>query len=42
MKKIKLALLVLAIGSCVFSSCKTHERCPAYGSTVHPTSKKAV
>ncbi len=31
MKKLLYATLVLVVMSIVFSSCKSHEKCPAYG-----------
>jgi len=42
MKKIILAIVVLAIGATLMTSCKTHERCPAYGSAAPTSSKKSV
>jgi len=42
MKKIIVATILLALGSFVLSSCKTHERCPAYGTISQPAHKKAV
>jgi hypothetical protein len=44
MKKAILVLSVLFLGTVVFTSCKSHEKCPAYGkaNTTNSTYKKSV
>ena len=39
MKKVVISLVALAIVALTFSSCKTHERCPAYGKANTPAVK---
>ncbi|HRH31299.1 MAG TPA: hypothetical protein PK950_01405 [Candidatus Paceibacterota bacterium] len=38
MKKITRIALALAAVTLLFASCKSHEKCPAYGQS-HPTNK---
>ncbi len=43
MKKAILVLSVFFLAGVVFTSCKSHEKCPAYGkANTTPTNKKSV
>ena len=41
MKKLAVIALILVVSAISFSSCKSHEKCPAYSKVEH-SSKKAL
>ena len=40
MKKFLQLTLILAAAAVLFSSCKAHEKCPAYGQAAHSRAKR--